>query len=128
MRTTLILAMAIVFSAPALACGTKAGDCQNFAKVANANVEELKKADPKDHKQLAAAVKKVADGARSVQVKDEGLQPLVKEYVDLWDKESKAAGNLESSDEAVAQKATDEVMAIEKNEGAIVDKINNYCK
>ena len=109
-------------------CGTKAADCDAFAKVANANVEALGKSDPKDAKALSATVKKVAEAAKGVAVKDEGLAPMVKEYAAAWDKAAAAAANLESPDEAVQKKALAEVDALEKADSAVVDKINAYCK
>ncbi len=128
MRTWMIAGVCAGTMAMLLGCGTKAADCDSFAKVANANVGELKKSDAKDAKALAASVKKVADSARSVAVKDEGLAPLVKEYSAAWDTGATAAGNLESTDEAVQKKALADIEALEKNESTIVDKINAYCK
>ena len=109
-------------------CGTKTADCNHFAVTANANVGELKKADPKDPKSLQVAVKKVADAAKAIQVKDPGLAPMVKEYAAIWERGAFAAADLESSNDKVAAKAVADINEVEKQESAIVDKINAYCK
>lgn len=123
-----LAAFAIVLAAPLAGCSSKGADCATFAKTANENVAELKKADPKDNKQLHAAVKKVADSAKRIQVKDEGLAPMVKEYAAVWERGATASANLESTNEATSTKAIADIDAVEKEESAIVDKINAYCK
>ncbi len=128
MRHSIVVLASFAIAAVASGCGSKSADCASFAKVANENVAELKKADPKDNKQLHAAVKKVADAARRIQVKDESLAPMVKEYAAVWDRGATASANLESTNEATASKAIADIDAVEKEESAIVDKINAYCK
>jgi hypothetical protein len=124
----LALAVAALAALTSSGCGSKLADCNNFAQIANTNVNELKAADPKDPKALHAAVKKVADAAKGIRVKDPGLAPMVKEYAAVWERGAAAAANLETTDDAVATKAVADINNVEKEESAIVDKINAYCK
>ncbi len=122
------VALAALCGVGLIGCGTKAADCEAFTKAVNASIESMKTQDAKDPKSLAVVIQKNADAAKAVQVKDTGLQPLVKEYVAVWEKGAAAARNIGNADEAVQKKAIADIEAMEKAEDVVVEKVNAYCK
>jgi hypothetical protein len=140
MKTTSgwLLATALLAGALLLAgcCGSKIGECNKFVGVVNKNSDAIKKgADklnsskraPTDIAEFAKAIEQAGEEAKAVELKDEILSGLAKEYREMLEKYAAAAKNMNSTEPGAQNKAQSELTGIDSTEAALINKLNSYC-
>ncbi|PIE06027.1 MAG: hypothetical protein CSA75_01670 [Sorangium cellulosum] len=121
-------------------CDGKVQECNKLVTVINNNGESIKtatakmnaaKEDTKAIEEVASTMEKAADDIKVVEVKDEELAKLSKEYEDMLRNGAKAARDMvkaaSDNDLPALTKAMGEIGKVETTEAKLVNRVNQYC-
>ncbi len=141
LRTT--AAAALIVSAPFLvaACGFgKVQECNKLIQTANAQQENVKKATDKlkasnsagDVENMASTFENAAKAIAAVELKDEKLKQLSKDYQDMLNDAAKncreMAAGMRAKDQAKINKASTGLNQVGPTETKVINNINAYCQ
>lgn len=135
--------VALIVGVPALtSCGMgKIAECNKLIQTANAQQEGLKKAttklkdsqsNPSEIENMASTFDNSAKAIGAVELKDEKLKQLAKDYQDLLKRAGKnsrdMAAALRRKDNAAMTRASTALNTVGPDESKVVSSINDYCQ
>jgi len=121
-------------------CGGKAQECNKLVTTLNKGTEQInaamakmnsKNGDPDACDEAARAMEATAEALKTVDLGDEELRKLGKEYEAVMLEGAKATKDLakawRENDGPGSTKASGEVAVVSTKDAAIVEKVNTYC-